>query len=368
MQKLTSNYKQQYLVSFLTVAILSSICFVLRDYLDYKFTGYILLMAVSLLAIFLELKAVLLSVLLSVLVLNFFFIQPYYTLHIYSIEEAMLLLMFLIVALVNGALTLRIRKAQHTAQVMEAKWNTMKLYDTLLDSLSHELRTPIATIMGAVGMMQDKQNQLSEQDRSGLLSEMEKASLRLNHQVENLLNMSRLESGHIKLKLDWCDMEELAYKVVDSLTEELAEHEVVVSKSDYLPLFRLDYGLMEQILYNLLYNAAQHSPAGTRIELSIASAIQANAEAAPAQPYTCIIRVEDNGKGFPKRDIENAFDKFFRVDNSVTGGTGLGLSIVKGLTEAQNGTVSLENGEAGGARFTLRFAAEIMDLKDISNE
>jgi two-component system, OmpR family, sensor histidine kinase KdpD len=366
-QKLTTSNKQ-YLVSFLTVAILSSICFALREYLDYKFTGYILLMAVSVLAIFLGLRAVLLSVLLSVLVLNFFFMQPYYTLHIYSTGEAMLLLMFLIVALVNGALTLRIRKAQHKAQVMEAKWNTMKLYDTLLDSLSHELRTPIATIMGAIGMMQDKQNKLSEEDRSKLLSEMDKASHRLNHQVENLLNMSRLESGHIKLKLDWCDMEELAYKVIYSLTEELADHEVVVSKSDYLPLFRLDYGLMEQILYNLLYNAAQHSPSGTRIEVSIAYADKAHAEAAASQTYTCIIRVEDNGGGFPNRDIENAFDKFFRVDNSVTGGTGLGLSIVKGLTEAQNGTISLENGEAGGARFTLQFASEIMDLKDISNE
>jgi two-component system sensor histidine kinase KdpD len=366
--KIQSTSAKHYLVSILVVGIFSLMCFMLREYLGYQVTGYILLMAVSVLTIFISLKAVLLAVLLSVLILNFFFIKPYYTFHIYSRDETMLLLMFFIVALVNGVLTLKIRKAREAAQVMEARWNTMKLYDTLLDSLSHELRTPIATIMGAIGTMQDRESPLGEEDKSKLLAEMEKASHRLNHQVENLLNMSRLESGHIKLKLDWCDMEELVYKVIDSLTEELAQHQVVVNKREYMPLFRLDYGLMEQILYNLLFNASQYSPPGSRIVAGIEYRPNINFELSNDQWYSCIITIEDSGKGFPVADIENAFDKFFRVDTTVTGGTGLGLSIVKGLTEAQNGKVILKNLEAGGAGFTLQFPAEVMELKDIHHE
>lgn len=368
MRKIQSNTALDYFISSLTVVLISIGCFALRDYLDYKFTGYILLMAVSILAIFLGLRATLLAAVLSVFILNFFFIKPYYTLHIYSSEEAMLLLMFFIVALVNGALTLKIRKAREAARLMEAKLNTMKLYDTILDSLSHELRTPIATIMGSIGMMQDKDSQLTDEIKKKLLSEMEKASLRLNHQVENLLNMSRLESGHIKPKLDWCDIEELVYKAIDSLTIELAQHEVIVSKRDYMPLFRLDYGLMEQIFYNLLFNAAQYSPPGSQIIVIIEYKPKVNFEFSEDKWFTCNIRVEDNGKGFPEAHIENAFEKFFRVDNSVTGGIGLGLSIVKGLTEAQNGKVILQNRTAGGASFTLQFPAEVMELKDIRNE
>lgn len=368
MRNISGETAKQFFISILTVVIVSLGCFLLRDYLDYKFTGYILLMAVSILAIFLSLKPVLAAVLLSVLILNFFFIQPYYTLHIYNTEEAMLLLMFFIVALVNGALTHKIRKAQEAARHMEAKWNTIRLYDTLLDSLSHELRTPIATIMGAIGIMQDKESGLSEENKAKLLSEMDKASLRLNHQVENLLNMSRLESGHIKPKLDWCDIEELVYKVIDSLTQELAQHEVVVSKRDYMPLFRLDYGLMEQIFYNLLFNAAQYSPQGSQIIISIEYRPSINFEFSNEKLYSCVLRVEDNGNGFAQADIENAFEKFFRVDSSVTGGTGLGLSIVKGLTEAQGGRVILENRTTGGARFTLLFPAEVMELKHIRHE
>ncbi len=368
MTNILINTKKHYLLSVLTVLSVSLICFLMRDHFDYKITGYILLVVVSVLAIFLNLPAVLLAALLSALILNFFFIQPYYTLHIYSPGDGMLFLMFFLVAMINGALTYKIRKAQQTAQLMEAKWNTMKLYNTLLDSLSHELRTPIAAIMGAIGTMQDKSGRLSEDNKNKLLSEMEKASHRLNHQVENLLNMSRLESGYIKPKSDWCDIVELVYKVVDSLTEELAQHTVTVDKRDYMPLFRLDYGLMEQIIYNLLYNAAQYSPAGSRIKIGIEYRANIDFEVPESGRFSCIITVEDNGKGFADGDIENAFEKFFRVTDTATGGTGLGLSIVKGLTEAQSGKVTLENRESGGARFTLYFPFEVMHLKDIIYE
>lgn len=359
--------RNQYLVSLFSILLVAGVCLLTRDYFDYKVTGYLLLVVVSLLAIFLEIYPVLLAALLSALVLDFFFIKPYYTLHINSTEDFLLLLLFFVIAMINAVLTYKIRKTEQIAQVREARLKTMQLYNTLLDSLSHELRTPISTIMGSVGTMQQSAN-LSDSNKQKLLAEMEKASLRLNHQVENLLNMSRLESGYIQPKLDWCDVNELIYHVLDNLEEELKHHKVVVRKNDYLPLFKLDYGLTEQIIYNLVFNASQYTPKGARITITIDYKPEVDFEYHDDVAMTCLIAIADDGNGFPEAEIDKAFDKFFRVADSKTGGTGLGLSIVKGFAEAQQGTVSLANGEHGGAVFTIAFPAAVMHLKDISDE
>jgi two-component system sensor histidine kinase KdpD len=360
--------RNQYLVSLFSVLLVSGICLLTRDFFDYKVTGYLLLVVVSLLAIFLEIYPVLLAALLSALALDFLFIKPYYTLHINSTGDFLLLLLFFVIAMINAVLTYKIRKTEQIAQVREARLKTMQLYNTLLDSLSHELRTPISTIMGAVGTMQENRSNLSETNKQKLLAEMEKASLRLNHQVENLLNMSRLESGYIQPKFDWSDVNELIYHVLDNLNEELQNHKVSVTKNDYLPLFRLDYGLTEQIIYNLVYNASQYTPKGASINIAIDYKPEVDFEYHDNVAMTCIITIADDGNGFPEAEIEKAFDKFFRVTDSRTGGTGLGLSIVKGFAEAQRGTITLANSEQGGAVFTISFPAAVMQLKDISNE
>ncbi|TGD59927.1 PAS domain-containing sensor histidine kinase [Flavobacterium humi] len=340
-----------------------------RSFLDYTVIGYLLLVLVSVLAIFLDIYAVLLAAVLSAIIMDFLFIKPYYTLHVETAKDALLLLLFFIIALINGVLTYKIRKANQLAHAKEAKLHTMKLYNTLLDSLSHELRTPISTVMGAVGTLQEKSAQLSEENQAKLLSEMEKASLRLNHQVENLLNMSRLESGYIQPKMDWCDIKELTYNVLDSLKEELNLHRIKVNSPDYLPLFKLDYGLTEQLLYNLIFNASQYTPKGALIEVSIAYNPEVSFELEQEHAMTCIITVTDDGNGFPEEEIDKVFDKFYRLQHSKTGGTGLGLSIVKGFVEAQKGEVSLKNKEeGGGAVFTIAFPAAVMQTNSISHE
>lgn len=359
--------KNQYLISFLTVSLVSTSCLLTRDYIDYKVIGYLLLVLVSILAIFLEILPVLLAAFLSAVILDFFFIKPYYNFHINSAEDALLLLLFFVIAMINAVLTFKIRKAEQVSQIKEAKLNTMKLYNTLLDSLSHELRTPISTIMGSIGTLQQSEN-LSEENKSKLLSEMDKASLRLNYQVENLLNMSRLESGYIQPKLDWCDVKELIYNVLDNLNETLLQHKISVKSNDYLPLFKLDYGLMEQIIYNLVYNASQYTPTGAEIKIEIKYNPEVNLTYNDEQIMSCVILISDDGQGFPEAEISKVFDKFYRINNSKTGGTGLGLSIVKGFVEAQNGKIKLQNREEGGASFTLSFPAEVMQTKNIGNE
>jgi two-component system sensor histidine kinase KdpD len=200
-------------------------------------------------------------------------------------------------------------------------------------------------------------SKLTEENRKELLSEISKSSLRLNRQVENLLNMSRIESGFLELKRDWVDVSELVYDVVNRLKHLTAEHPVGVIIKDNLPLFKLDYGLMEQVVYNLVYNAAIYIPKYCVITVRVSFLGD-----------RLVIDVEDSGTGFPPGETEKVFDKFYRLKSAQTGGTGLGLSIVKGFVEAHKGSVVLENMPGGGARFTIEIPAETAGAGELKNE
>jgi len=253
-------------------------------------------------------------------------------------------------------------------QINETWANYLKLYNKFLDFLCQELRTPIAAIIGSIDTLQQKNVNLSADSKDNLFNEIEKASMKLNYQVENLLNMSRLESGYIQPKFDWCDVKELIYNVCNRLTEELQQHKLTISVEENLPLFKLDYGLMEQVLYNLIYNASQYTPKGAKIKIDVKYDVDADYEAHMNVIKKCIITIADDGYGFPEAEIDKAFAKFYRLQNSKTGGTGLGLSIVKGFVEAQHGTIKLSNAEAGGAIFEMSFAVDCLATNSVENE
>jgi len=230
-----------------------------------------------------------------------------------------------------------------------------KLYKTLFNLISHEFRIPIATIMGASDTL--LMSHTSERNREELINEIFKASGRLNHLIENLLNMSRLESGKISIHLDWCDIIDLLNKVVKTLKLELEKFQFVSEISPEMPLAKLDFGLMEQAVYNLILNSCQNSPAGSTIRFE-----------AEYENGFLVIQVEDNGPGFPPDTLDKVFEKFYKVNNSKSEGLGLGLSIVKGLAEAHQGTVKAENLLTGGARFTISIPTEIPDMIEIKLE
>ncbi len=227
----------------------------------------------------------------------------------------------------------------------------------MLNSLSHELRTPISTILGAVDTLKENKDKLSQDNQNELLAEIDKASIRLNRKVENLLNMSRLESGMLKLKLDWSEINEFIYSVIQKLASAGVEHVVVFQPKEDLPLFKLDAGLMEQVLYNLLHNAIQYTPYNTIIQI-----------AASYKNQQCVISISDNGSGFPEHEIAFVFDKFYRLPHSKTGGSGLGLSIAKGFVEAHFGQLTLENNVTVGAHFTIALPAETSFINHLKNE
>ena len=159
------------------------------------------------------------------------------------------------------------------------------------------------------------------------------------------------------MKLDWCDIDELIYSVVQKLPPVYRDHKIDVHKEENLPLFKLDTELMKQVLQNILLNAVQYTPLDSQITIDVS--IKEN---------NCVIIISDNGKGFPESEIQFVFDKFYRLPNSKAGGTGLGLSIAKGFTEAHKGNLKVENIAAGGAKFTISIPAETSYINNLKNE
>ncbi len=230
-----------------------------------------------------------------------------------------------------------------------------RLYKTLFNSISHELRIPVATIMGASDSIIHSSN--PEPVQRALCHEIFTASLRLNRLIENLLSMSRLESGLISVRIDWCDITDLVNKVIQNLSDELKPFSLTVHIPGDMPLVKIDFGLMEQVLYNLVINATQHAPATSEIILKV-------------EHLGDSFRIEllDRGPGFPRNEISNVFNKFFRVEGSKSGGLGLGLSIAKGFVEAHSGRITVENTKTGGARFVLHIPTEKPNIETCQEE
>lgn len=218
-----------------------------------------------------------------------------------------------------------------------------RLGKALLNSVSHELRTPIAAITTAATSLSDLPRDAAPDLSSGLIEEVVEASHRLNRLVGNLLDITRLESGHVKPKMEWCDAGDLIQVLMQRTARQLRRHRVSSRVEGRLPLVRMDFVLMEQALSNLLSNAAAHTPPGAAVEVS-----------ARVDGDELVLSVADNGRGLPLEPVERVFDKFFRGPGAPTGGTGLGLSIVKGFVEAQGGRVIGRNRAGGGAEFVIR--------------
>jgi len=486
---------QQYLIISLIVIITSIGCYLIKDIIGYQAVSFGLLFLVSILAIFYGTGPILLAATLSALIWDFFFIPPYFKLHIAQPVDVLMLIMFFIIALLNGVLTSRVRNQEKKIRIREERTHSLyqltrdlniasgidevltvaikyiqknfnlecaillknelnqletqvrhdtniklsenelsiaawvfrhsskagkhtdtlpstdytfypltgksenmgviavkhiktftqgedqfweafisqisgkyereflrdtarkayilnesdKLYKTLFNSISHELRIPVATIMGASDTLLSQG--YPEETRKELYAEINIASVRLNRLIENLLNMSRLETGRITPRPDWCDVHDLANKVADNLKYELQSFKLSTVIPANMPLVFIDFGLIEQALHNLILNATQNAPTGTNIRLKFFY-----------DQGILSIQVMDRGKGFPESELLSIFNKFYRGKDATAGGTGLGLSIVEGFIEAHQGKVIAENRQNGGAIITIRIPVKISEL------
>jgi two-component system sensor histidine kinase KdpD len=215
-----------------------------------------------------------------------------------------------------------------------------KLHRTLLDGVSHELKTPLAVLSAAVENLQAA----DEATRADLAGEIRMATRRLNRLVNNLLDQTRLESGALRPRLDWCDGHDLVNAAIDGVSDSLSGHPFETSIPRDLPLFRADAALMEQVIANLLLNSALHTPPGTEIFLA------AGVDRAKSRIY---FTVADRGPGLPAAMRGRLFQKFQRGDAAKAGGLGLGLSIIRGFVTAQGGDVVAGENPGGGAVLTV---------------
>jgi two-component system, OmpR family, sensor histidine kinase KdpD len=495
----TSNISQ-YLIITLIVFLTSGVCYLVKDLVGYQVVSFGLLFLVSILALFYGTGPILLAATLCAMIWDFFFIPPYFNLHVEEPVDILMLIMFFIIALLNGILTSRVRRQEKKIRVREERtqalyqltrdlamasnldgiskiavryiskyfnldcaiilkngqsqlddvqhdtkinlsenelsiaywafrhsskagkhtdtlpstdytfyplignidnmgviavkhtvvfsqgeeefWDAFlsqisgkyereflrntaksayllsesdKLYKTLFNSISHEFRIPVATIIGASDTLLSQS--YPEETKLKLYTEINTASIRLNRLIENLLNMSRLESGRITLRYDWCDVHDLSNQVADALKQELLPFKLSTIIPADMPLVNIDFGLMEQVLHNLVLNATQHAPADTRIRIKFYY-----------DNGFMTIQVMDRGSGFPQSELASVFNKFYRGKDAKAGGTGLGLSIVKGFVEAHQGTVTADNRQNGGAIFTIKIPVEISDMNQFNKQ
>nr|WP_198598375.1 sensor histidine kinase KdpD [Mangrovicella endophytica] len=244
---------------------------------------------------------------------------------------------------------LAIERIQLVADVDNARLaaEADRLRSALLTSISHDLKTPLASILGAAGTLKDYSASLPEADRSELLSTVVDESERLNRFIANLLDMTRLESGATDASASPHFVGDIVGSALRRAAKILARHKVVVAVPEDLPMVKLDPVLFEQVLFNLFDNAGKYAPAGSEI------CIRASTDGA-----TVTLQVIDEGPGIPPADLARVFDSFYRVrkTDQVQAGTGLGLSICKGFVEAMGGRITAGNREdRSGAIFAMTF-------------
>ncbi|HEX3855341.1 MAG TPA: sensor histidine kinase KdpD [Polyangiaceae bacterium] len=235
---------------------------------------------------------------------------------------------------------------ERTELAEEAQWaqlqmETEQMRSSLLSSVSHDLRTPLAVVTGAASTLLE--DTVDAATRRELTETILQEAQRLNRLVRNLLDMTRLEAGALRVKKEWQPLEEVVGSALNRMEEALSGRHVQIDLAPDLPLVPLDAVLIEQVLVNLLENAVKYTPPGSPLEVL-----------ARVSPGGVEVLVSDHGPGIPPGEEKRIFDKFFRVNAASGGGVGLGLAICRGIVMAHGGQLFVENRPAGGALFRFQ--------------
>lgn len=240
----------------------------------------------------------------------------------------------------------RARLAEDT-QLARVEAETERMRNAILSSISHDLRTPLATITGAASSLLDTRNSLAVPARDELARSIYEEANRLERLVKNLLDMTKLEAGAVQLHKQWHPLDEVVGAALGRLERRLADYDVKTLLPSDLPLVNLDGVLIEQVLINLLENAVKFSPPKSAIDLT-----------ASAGGTEVLVEIADRGPGLPPGEEKRIFDKFYRAGPLREGGVGLGLAICRGIIEAHGGRIWAENRPGGGARFLFTLPVE----------
>jgi K+-sensing histidine kinase KdpD len=301
---------------------------------------------------------------------NWFFVPPLHTLSVGDTNEWFALAIFIVTATITGQLGADQR--DRAREAAERERETVALYSerdrlrerateaevlrradelktALLGAVSHDLRTPLASIIASAGSLRQAEVVWTDAERESFLGDIEGEAQRLARIVANLLDLSRMEAGTLRPERGWYDLPALTDDVLGRLRNVTRDHPVHVRVSEDLPPVPLDYVEVDQVLSNLIENAVRHTPSGTEIWISI-----------DRQGADAVVAVADSGPGIPETALTHLFDPFVRAARRKggPGGVGLGLAIARGLVEAHGGRITATNRAEGGAsfRFTLPLA------------
>jgi two-component system sensor histidine kinase KdpD len=237
----------------------------------------------------------------------------------------------------------RLRDEANAAEVLR---RTDQLKSALLDAVSHDLRTPLASILASAGSLQQRDVEWGEEERSAFAEAIEQEAGRLDRIVGNLLDLSRLESGTLEPDRGWYEPAALINEVAARLRPLVAPHALTLDLPDELPPVHVDYSEVDQVLTNLIENAAKYSPLEAEITVS-----------ATVREGALLVNVADGGPGISAEAMPRLFEPFFRATGVQRGGSGLGLAVARGLVEAHGGRIWAENRPQGGASFSFEIPA-----------
>ena len=348
------------------------------------------LLVVLFVALFWGSRPALLASVLGLFCFNFFFLPPLYTLTVAHAENWIALIVFFTTALAVGQLSARAKQRAEEAETgkrqienlykqlqaafdraseAEAAKRSERLKSALLDAVTHDLRTPLTSIKASIttlinearGPTGDIQSVvLDEESRREMLEVIDEESDRLNRFISDLIELARIEAGELQLRRRWGAVDEIISTALTRAKSLVANHQVQINSETELPVVRVDANAVSEVIYTLVDNAAKYSPPGSTIRI----------DAQRGHDGMVVMAVEDEGIGIPREMRERVFDKFFRAtrDGDVSthqpSGTGMGLAIAKGIVEAHEGKIWIENGRNGnGTRvvFTLPIGDEEED-------
>jgi two-component system, OmpR family, sensor histidine kinase KdpD len=240
----------------------------------------------------------------------------------------------------QGALAIERAMLAEEAQSAEIEAEREGLISSLLSSVSHDLRTPLTSIAGAAGTLRAQGEKLAPEDRRHLLESIESESARLNRLVENILQVTKIESGNISIRKEKHSLEEIIGSALNRLDPQLRGRKIATDIPDDLPLVPMDGLLIEQVLINLLENAARYTPPGSPIDIK-----------AVRNGTKVSVEVADRGPGVPMHDRSRIFEKFYRSGKKDIWGSGLGLAICQGVLKVHHGEIGVKERDGGGSVF-----------------
>ena len=275
---------------------------------------------------------------------DFLFVPPQGTFTVDDVQYLLTFAILLAIALVVSHLGEDVRRRAQAQAALRVEAETERIRATLLASISHDLRTPLAVMTGASSTLAERGEKLDAAERAALAKSIFEQSREMSDHVSKVLEMTRLETGSIVLERDWASLTEIAGSVLRRLAERLAARRVMLEIPADLPLVRVDAPLVEQALANLMENAARHTPPGTVVRLRVQRA-----------PEELVVSVENFGAELPEADLERIFAKFERGVAESSGGMGLGLAICRAIVRLHGGRAWAERIAGGGIafRFTL---------------